>query len=275
MVQVRPCLRALVSDPEWEEWVTEVKRKTRPRAAAARRTIRSKSVAALTTKLLAATKPIISLLRMADSNVPCTGKVYYMMSALHESLIDIGLDTDMEFAIEEIIAERWEFLHNDVYSAAYALDPEYLFAGHEFQKLQEVMDGLSAYCVKMLGEDKAIIAMNDYTTKYLRRLGSFGGTLAAKAAPQVPAHAWWGTYGHSAPELQGVAVKVLAQVPSASPCERNWSDFGYVHSKVRNRLKAERAEKLVYVYRNSREGAKHEGVFDEESVAWAYAADDE
>jgi hypothetical protein len=87
----------------------------------------------------------------------------------------------------------------------------------------------------------------------------------------MAAHTWWEVNGADAPELQRVAVKILAQVPAACLCERNWSDYDYVHSKRRNCLTAARAERCVYVYRNSREATtKTHGVFDEESVAWAY-----
>lgn len=42
------------------------------------------------------------------------------------------------------------------------------------------------------------------------------------------------------------------QVSSASSCERNWSSYEFIHSKKRNRLNTERAEKLVYVHSNLR-----------------------
>ncbi len=45
---------------------------------------------------------------------------------------------------------------------------------------------------------------------------------------------------------------VLLQVTSASSCERNWSAFGFIHTKSRNRLKPKKAEELVYVFSNRR-----------------------
>lgn len=49
-----------------------------------------------------------------------------------------------------------------------------------------------------------------------------------------------------------VAIAVLAQVSSASACERNWSTFNFIHNKLRNRLSPERAHELVYVFTNLR-----------------------
>jgi hypothetical protein len=41
-------------------------------------------------------------------------------------------------------------------------------------------------------------------------------------------------------------------VPSSASSERGWSAFGFIHSKVRNRLATVRAQMLVYVYFNLR-----------------------
>jgi hypothetical protein len=40
---------------------------------------------------------------------------------------------------------------------------------------------------------------------------------------------------------------------SAAACERNWSVYGFIHNKLRNKLSDERAQRLVYVYCNLRE----------------------
>ena len=63
---------------------------------------------------------------------------------------------------------------------------------------------------------------------------------------------WWNLYGSSAPNLKTIAVKILSQTASSSGCERNWSTFGLIHSKQRNRLGHERLRKLVFVHYNMR-----------------------
>ena len=52
------------------------------------------------------------------------------------------------------------------------------------------------------------------------------------------------------PGLALVGIRVLAQVISASSCERNWSAHGHIHSEVRNRLAPATTEKLLYIYSN-------------------------
>ena len=49
-----------------------------------------------------------------------------------------------------------------------------------------------------------------------------------------------------------MAIKVLAQPTSACSCERSWSTYGFIHDKKRNRLHADRACNLVYVFSNLR-----------------------
>lgn len=52
--------------------------------------------------------------------------------------------------------------------------------------------------------------------------------------------------------MQTLAIKVLSQVTLASACERSWITFEFVHSKLRNMLKVERATDLVFIFRSLR-----------------------
>src|SRR5450759_5024006 len=58
--------------------------------------------------------------------------------------------------------------------------------------------------------------------------------------------------GSRAKALQTIARRILGQGCSASACERNWNIYSFVHNKVRNRLKHNRADDLVYIYANTR-----------------------
>ncbi|MQL83980.1 hypothetical protein Taro_016478 [Colocasia esculenta] len=50
--------------------------------------------------------------------------------------------------------------------------------------------------------------------------------------------------------LARIAIRILSQTTSSSQCERNWSTFSLIHTKVRNKLSATRLEKLVYCHYN-------------------------
>lgn len=68
---------------------------------------------------------------------------------------------------------------------------------------------------------------------------------------------WWYIHGTCAPNLRKIAMKLLSQTASASGCERNWSTFSLIHTKVRNRLSYPKLEKLVFAHYNMRLRLRH------------------
>jgi hypothetical protein len=59
-------------------------------------------------------------------------------------------------------------------------------------------------------------------------------------------------FGYLTPALQKLAMRLVSQCASATGCERNWSTFAFIHTKVHNRLTYEKLHKLVYVNYNLR-----------------------
>ena len=49
-----------------------------------------------------------------------------------------------------------------------------------------------------------------------------------------------------------MVVKVLSQTCSSSGCERNWSTWSLINTKLRNRLEMKKLHKLVYIHYNVR-----------------------
>ena len=59
---------------------------------------------------------------------------------------------------------------------------------------------------------------------------------------------YWQTTGIQYwPELANIALRVFHLSPSSTSCERNFSAFGFIHSKLRNKLSPASVEKLVYI----------------------------
>jgi len=89
---------------------------------------------------------------------------------------------------------------------------------------------------------------------YLRaRAGSFSNELNWNAAYNMDPVLWWQSlFSSSYPELTALAKWALCIAPTTGAAERNWSAFGHIHSKKRNRLLNERVNKLVYIYWNLR-----------------------
>ena len=57
---------------------------------------------------------------------------------------------------------------------------------------------------------------------------------------------------HYARRKLNMALQILSQPVSASKCETNWSQWGYVCNERRNKLDKDRVIKLMYVNANIR-----------------------
>ncbi|GBG87237.1 hypothetical protein CBR_g45296 [Chara braunii] len=57
---------------------------------------------------------------------------------------------------------------------------------------------------------------------------------------------WWRKWCSDMPILQKQAVRLLGQGSSSSSCERNWSLFEWIHSRLRNNLGAVKLSTLVF-----------------------------
>jgi len=71
-----------------------------------------------------------------------------------------------------------------------------------------------------------------------------------KSANILNSSLWWQSWATS--KLQQLAIKILLIPTSSAAAERNFSTFGFIHNKIRNRLKNDRVKKLVYIYGNLR-----------------------
>ncbi len=61
---------------------------------------------------------------------------------------------------------------------------------------------------------------------------------------------WWKLVARRYPVLSNIALKVLSIPATSAASERNWSAFGFIHNKLRNRMLNQRVEKCVYLYWN-------------------------
>lgn len=220
-------------------------------------------------------EPIVALLRLVDGNASCTGKIYWRMFKLCQTIEQSDLPTARRKQIHQLAMDRWKMLHTELHAAGFVLDPEYReFLQHENE---EVITGFHSVIEKVYQGDVAaqVKAIQQHTT-YRAGLGLFARPMAAAAAKEMPAHTWWLSFGSHVPELQKVAVRVLAQVSSASACERNWSTFDFIHTKKRNRLECKKVRDVVFVHSNLRLKEKLANViYETESIEWEWGSEAE
>ena len=120
--------------------------------------------------------------------------------------------------------------------------------------------------------------IDQLTDEYATYQNLTGGFTVAtlEKAKSVPAHVWWQQWGKSAPALQYVAQRALAQTVSASCSEQAWSEYDAVHSRRRNRLKKEYSSLLVRGHNVARLIRRLRKVsYKEKFHAWTDSDDDE
>jgi hAT family C-terminal dimerisation region len=126
-------------------------------------------------------------------------------------------------------------------------------------------------------EDERVVVASEFTTFQLRFLPAevtmFMATVTArtrdkgdgrvKVAAVEDRRALWEKYlAKLYPKLAIAASRLLSMHVTTCSSERNWSMWGNVYTKARNRLQVDRAEKIIFINSNTSQG--QDGKFDED-----------
>jgi hypothetical protein len=187
------------------------------------------------------------MLREVDTHKPTLHAVYESALEIQESYNVCKMGCAK--MLQEQWAEDWEYLHKPIHSAAYVLHPRYSEDG--LQQNNDVWPEMLEVCNRLLGDVEGALAVEQYNL-YQEGHGAFGTAMAKTSAARMDPASWWKSYGAATPQLQKLAMRVLSQPASAASSEQSWSEYDFIHSKKRNRLKGDVASKLVYVHSNLR-----------------------
>ncbi|CAG8708297.1 4265_t:CDS:1, partial [Racocetra fulgida] len=138
-------------------------------------------------------------------------------------------------------------MYNPVIEIAYLIDSR--FQGKTLNN--DIMTTVSNFVQKHYPE--TCTKIYSQLLEYLNHSGPFNNTMAWESVNSVDQLTWWsGKFSNSAPELVQFAKRILTIPTSSAAAERNWSNFSYIHSIKRNRLKPSNVFKLVYIFSNSK-----------------------
>ena len=85
--------------------------------------------------------------------------------------------------------------------------------------------------------------------KLKEREGAFASEIAWQSAKKMDSVTWWNAlHKEQYPDLTILAKHALSVAPTTGAAERNWSTFGFIHCKRRNRLLNNRVEMLVFIH---------------------------
>lgn len=212
-----------------------------------------------------AVRPLYLVLRYADSQRACTlsGFKLRMMAAIHSMEPQLGTGTSQFLQFMSKVTKRVQAMEtNTLMVAAAVLDPETHYT-HNFSKNPQYALALTDAIEKMAqihddpvqASDDAVQAMKEITL-FREFHGRFGRPTARAGASSMTPTDWWLQFGGEVPTLQKYALCIVSQCVSSSGCERNWSRFALVRTKIRNRLGYDKLHKLVYVHYNLKERIK-------------------
>jgi len=122
------------------------------------------------------------------------------------------------------------------------LDPRYRGAQLTEAEKDTAMEECEAYYPEAL---PYILKYNAKATPFLPYM--FEQSLINNVTPLT----WWRSIGDRLNKpMLALAVQLHTAVASSSGIERVFSTFGFVHSKIRNRLGTEKAAKLVSIFKS-------------------------
>ena len=235
--------------------------------------------------------PVMFAICNLDQRAPNLGKVWMTWWTIQESIENlepikesivfkewrVPFSAKQRKILYKFFHARWKSAHSPLHSVAYLLDPEYW--NLDLMSNEEVVKDFYKVINTFYSDAQDRIDCTKQLSAFRLKEGPFANDFVQALAKEQPAWKWWMMNGgeHYA-LLRQLAMKILAQCAANSSSERNWSMYKYIHSTVRNRLLADRAEKLVYMYCNEKILSHIESNgYEENMPAWIYEcqADDE
>lgn len=198
------------------------------------------------------------IVKFQSDNVPVS-EVFSSFNELPR--VFAQMNTDLSAAeikyLGELAASRFQFMYGDAHGIAYLLDPRFVGDGLSADDRRDLEDLLVAK-----PEDDASVALNDerkmllldqltqYVIAALREKNASSIRYKMLQTKRKTPLQFWQSDGAVWPDLQKIALKVFTMATSSATSERNFSTFGFVHSKLRNSLSIASVEKLVFIKTN-------------------------
>ncbi|KAF0138424.1 MAG: hypothetical protein FD122_3795 [Stygiobacter sp.] len=171
----------------------------------------------------------------------------------------------MAVEVKGLYVKRMIFFNKPHLKAAYLLDPNSVSDA-------TINNELNTAAITFITSSASAITSSIVLSQYV----SFRSRKEQFAAPVMWLHlngglpvdpvSWWNMLVSGAEELRIIALKMLRILASSAAAERNWSMFGHIHSKLRNRLGNGKIDKLVYVNWNLKVGKRNERRKKDEAI---------
>ncbi|KAH6557952.1 hypothetical protein KP509_1Z084900 [Ceratopteris richardii] len=190
-------------------------------------------------------------LRVVDMEGSTIGLVYHLYQQMRHAIeLSSSLSISRKNDVLRLVDSRWDFLSRPIHGFASLLHPYFkspnLWSNGTLRHMKDL------YMERILSPDDQIAFDADFSA-YMGNIGiAYARTTSVR--PEVTSRPleWWNHYGYGHPHMSRHALRVLSQDSSASPCERNWSTFSLVHTKLHNCLSVAQLERVVFCKANLR-----------------------
>ena len=199
-------------------------------------------------------QPLARMIRKADTEGSTYNSlVYYEMLLFQQHVAEHqGPPKPEHKQAKSLVLERWKFLHHPVHSASYVLNPALMTREEDPLKDCEIRNDVAQVFESFGGKEHAQTAKLQLQ-QFPMSCGEFADErLWTKESLALGGLNWFQAFCNENSVLRDIALRVHSTPTVASAAERNWSVFGFVHSKSRKRLYGHKVEKVVYIYQNMR-----------------------
>ncbi|GBC07875.1 hypothetical protein RclHR1_07750002 [Rhizophagus clarus] len=209
--------------------------------------------------------PFVKLIRLFESDTPLLSYIYEEWRQIRESINAQVLDLNFKMKVHRLIDNRFEFAFHPAMAIANLLDPNFhgkSLGPTDFKTI------IIPYIEKVYTFEEAA-HIYGVMQKYIAKTDEFSGALLWASIEYSSPISWWkSNFTHKFPVVVELACRVLSIPTSSAAAERNWSNFGFIHSKLRARLNNNRVKKLVAIYQNLRihKEVKEDNWFEEDEV---------
>lgn len=196
-------------------------------------------------------KPIADGIKIVEANDAKLSHLVAVLMNITVTVNNIVTEDDCPLAVREIqrvsgiVSKFTKFILRDVHLAAYLIDPNFCGKGLGDENKLAATEVIRKMAISLRLDENAVLEnLIDFQT----RSNFYSNSCLWKGALTLDGLKWWKACCSNQP-LYPVASRLMSVPPSATSCERIWSDYEHIHSKKRNKLHNKKTEKLVVVRR--------------------------
>ena len=176
---------------------------------------------------------------------------HFFRGAVEELKACTSIGEDRRDQILIIAEKRWKWMHKPIHGFAALLHPAY--KSPTICNDRELLSDRLEYMLRIVPVESHNALLEDMGC-YVDQRGhmAFASPTCWRRESLVKPLFWWENFGYPLQNIQPYALRVLSQDCSSGACERNWSAYSLIHTKLRNKLSTRQMERLIYCRTNLR-----------------------